>query len=414
MVLAYFVLCGRIVYGNIILWGVIGMENLLYEFNPWWEEDYNFHLKTREKYIRKIREKLKTNRILLLAGLRRVGKSSIMKLMIKSLLEKAISKENILYVSLDDFLLDDKSIIEILEVYRKIMKLKKEEHVYLFFDEITYKEKWQQQLKNLYDRENCVIIASSSSSSVFSDSHAYLTGRSIIIEVEPLDFEEWLLFKNVNLAKRDSNLLESYFEDFLNSGGMPEYVLNNDRDYLQNLIEQLLYKDIIAKHNIKMQSVIRDMFLLLMERAGKQISITKIGKILGISASNAKRYLEYFEQTFLIYLVGRYGKTNEQILSPRKLYAGDIGIRSVYTGFRDKGAVFENYVYLMIKNKNPKYFYVDGIELDFIFENINRNKTLLECKYNSQLNQKQRELFDKSDAEKKLIINGYKSLALLD
>jgi len=209
---------------------------------------------------------------------------------------------------------------------------------------------------------------------------------------------------------------------------MPEYILNNDRDYLQNLVEQLLYKDIIAKHNIKMKSLIRDMFLLLMDgsceanslgvskklqHAGKQISITKMGKILGISSSNAKRYLEYFEQTFLIYLVGRYGKTNEQILSPKKLYAGDIGIRSVYTGFRDKGAVFENYVYLMIKDKQPSYYYENGIELDFLIQHVDGTKTILECKYQSDLTQKQRELLEKTVAEKKLVINGFKSLELL-
>jgi len=389
------------------------MEGLLYEFNPWWEDGYRFQLYEREKYIKKISEKLKTNRILLLAGLRRIGKSSIMKLMIQKMLQEGIMRENILYVSLDDFLLDDKNILEILEEYRKLMKKKKEEQVYLFLDEITYKEHWQRQLKTLYDRENCVIIASSSSSSVFSDEYAALTGRSVILTIEPLDFEEWLFFKNFDLKKRDSNLLESYFEDFLSSGGMPEYILSNDRDYLQNLVEQLLYKDIIAKHNIKMKSLIRDMFLLLMERAGKRISITKIGKILGISASNAKRYLEYFEQTFLVYLIGRYGKTNEQILSPKKLYAGDIGIRSVYTGFRDKGAVFENYVYLMIKDKQPNYYYEKGIELDFIIKNFDGLKTILECKYHSELTEKQRALLEKSSAEKKLVINGFNSLELI-
>jgi hypothetical protein len=125
------------------------MKNLLYEFNPWWEDGYRFQLHERDKYIKKISEKLKTNRILLLAGLRRVGKSSIMKLMIQKMLQGGIVKENILYVSLDDFLLDDKNILEILDEYRKLMKKKKEGPVYLFLDEITYKEHWQRQLTTL-------------------------------------------------------------------------------------------------------------------------------------------------------------------------------------------------------------------------------------------------------------------------
>ena len=389
------------------------IKKLLYEFNPWWENTYKFNLIKRKKYTENILINQKNYRIILLAGLRRVGKSSIMKLIIEELIEKGIKPEKILYISLDDFLLNNKNIFEIIDEYRKIHKIKKEEKSYFFFDEITYKEKWQQQLKTLYDRENCSIIASSSSSSIFSDSHAFLTGRSAIMNIEPLDFEEWMLFKNIQIKKRDEPLLKTYFEDFLESGGMPEYIINNDRNYLQNLIDQLIYKDIIAKHNIKLKSIIKDMFLLLMERAGKQISITKLGKILQISASNAKRYLEYFSDTFLIYLIDRYGKTNEQILGKKKLYSGDIGIRSSYTGFRDKGSVFENYVYLLIKKENPKYLYENGTELDFIIENKKRERTIIECKYNSKMNSKQEALFDKTTAENKYIINGLDSLQII-
>ena len=67
----------------------------------------------------------------------------------------------------------------------------------------------------------------------------------------------------------------------------------------------------------------------------------------------------------------------------------------------------------MIKDKNPHYYYVDGIELDFILKEADGTKTILECKYNSELNPKQQKLMDSSDAEKKLIINGFKSLELI-
>src|SRR5690606_4717865 len=130
--------------------------------------------------------------IILLAGIRRVGKTSIMKLLVKELIEKNIDETRIFFVSLDDYILNNKSILEIIETYRLIHKIKIEEKIYLFLDEVTYKDNWQQQLKNMYDRENVKIIASSSSSSVFIDNHAYLTGRSRLVEVKPLDFDEWL------------------------------------------------------------------------------------------------------------------------------------------------------------------------------------------------------------------------------
>ena len=390
------------------------MQKLFYTFNPWWDEGYVFEIRKREKYLKKIFKNMDSKDIILLAGLIRVGKSSIMKLVINELIKKGIDKTRILFVSLDDFLLNDKSIFGIIDEYRLLHKIKMEEKIYLFLDEITYKDKWQQQLKNMYDRDNVKIIASSSSSSIFIDENAYLTGRNRVIEVKPLDFDEWLDFKEIKLKIVDFDLMKAYFDDYLQDGGMPEYVIKKDRVYIQNLVEQLIYKDIIAKHNIKMKSVIQDLFLLLMERSGKQLSINNIGNILKITSSNAKRYIEYFEDTFLIGLIKKYGKTNEKITSQSKLYTGDIGIRNAYTGYRDKGSVFENYVYIKIKEKNPYYYVENGIELDFITDRYFGEQYLIECKYNSELNDKQRELFDKINVKNKIILNGYKDLHLIE
>ena len=390
------------------------MKKLFYTFNPWWDEGYVFEIKNRAKYLKKISEDMDSKDILLLAGLRRVGKSSIMKLVIGDLIKNGMDKTRILFVSLDDFLFNDKSIFGIIDEYRLLHKIKMEEKIYLFLDEVTYKDKWQQQLKNIYDRGNVKIIAGSSSSSIFVDENAYLTGRSRVIEVKPLDFDEWLVFKAIKLKAVDSDLMKVYFDDYLREGGMPEYVIKNDRAYIQNLVEQLIYKDIIAKHNIKMKSVIQDLFLLLMERSGKQLSINNIGNILNITPSNAKRYIEYFEDTFLIALIRKYGKTNEKITSQSKLYTGDVGIRNAYTGYRDKGAVFENYVYLKIKEKNPYYYAEDGIEIDFITDRYFGEQYLIECKYNSELTRKQRDLFERLKVKNKIILNGYKDLHLIE
>lgn len=390
------------------------MKKLFYTFNPWWDKGFRFELKPRERYLNKIFQNMGLRDILLLAGLRRVGKSSIMKLAINKLIENGIDETRILFVSLDDFLFNGKTIVEIVDEYRLLHKIKMEEKIYLLFDEVTYKDKWQQQLKNLYDKENVKIIAGSSSSSIFIDEKAYLTGRSKVIEVKPLDFDEWLDFKEVKLKLADCDLLKSYFEDYLQEGGMPEYVINKDRVYIQNLVDQLIYKDIIAKHNIKMKSAIRDLFLLLMERSGKILSINNIANILCISPSNAKRYVEYFEDAFLICLIKKYGKTNEKITSQSKLYTGDIGIRNAYTGFRDKGAVFENYVYLKIKEKNPYYFVQNGIEIDFITDKYFGEQYLIECKYNSKLNPKQQKLFDEINIKNKILLNGYKDIHLIE
>lgn len=389
------------------------MQKLLNSFNPWWDAGYLFQIQKRDRYLKKIFQHMESRDIILLAGLRRVGKTSIMKLVLGELISQGVDKTRILFVSLDDFLFNEKSIIDIVAEYRLLHKIRMEEKIHLFFDEVTYKDKWQQQLKNLYDKENVKIIASSSSSSIFIDENAYLTGRSRIIEVKPLDFDEWIEFKDVKLKAVDQDLMVAYFDEYLSDGGMPEFVLKKDRAYLQNLVEQLIYKDIIARHNIKMKTEIKDLFLLLMERSGKQLSINNIAKILNITPSNAKRYIEYFEETFLIGLIKKYGKTNEKITSQNKLYSGDIGIRNAYTGYRDKGAVFENYIYLKIKEKKPYYYVEDGVEIDFITDRYFGSQYLIECKYNSELTEKQKKVFEKAVVKNKIILNGYTDLHLL-
>ncbi len=387
------------------------MESILYKSNPWWEEDYLFVGFTRSRYLEPLGKWLGNKEIVFLTGLRRVGKTSILKNFISTLIhEKGIDPKEIFYISLDLYVLDEYSITQIVSEYRKIHKLPSSQKIYLFLDEVTAKASYQQELKNFYDLENIKIFASSSSASLLKDKNAYLTGRQRILEVMPLTFEEYLEFKEVQIKKADAHLWESYFEEYMQDGGMPEYVLTKDVSYLQNLIENIISKDIIAHHNIRNQQVIKDFYKLLMERSGKQLTFNKIANILEISVDSAKRYFYYFEETYLIYSVHKYGKLNEQLKSAKKVYASDVGLRNVVTGYRDKGAIYENLIYLKIKEKNPSYLYVDGIELDFITE----DKILIEAKYNSVLNAKQQKLFDRFEAREKLVVNGVEGFRMLD
>ena len=184
-------------------------------------------------------------------------------------------------------------------------------------------------------------------------------------------------------------------------GGIPEFILTNDISYLDNLIDNIIYKDIITLYGVRDLNSIKDLFRLLMERAGKQVSSNKLSKVMGLSPDTVRRYLDYFSQTFLIYTIERCGKLNERIRAPKKIYAADVGIRNHVTGFCDKGAVFEILTYLKIKNKNPCYVYQNGMELDFLF-----NDTVLEAKYERELEGKQKIFFFQFPAKRKLVVQG--------
>jgi predicted AAA+ superfamily ATPase len=386
------------------------METILYKLNPWWEENFSFNGYERESYLSELQQVLPNRDIVFLTGLRRVGKSSLMKNFIAQLIQDHhVDPKEIFYISLDLYVLDAYSIGEIVNEYRKIHKLSSAQKIYLFLDEVTSKNAYQQELKNFYDLENMKIFASSSSASLLKDTNAYLTGRQRTIEVMPLSFEEYLQFKEICIKKADAHLYESYFEEYMQDGGMPEYVLTGDVNYLQNLIENIISKDIIAHYNIRNGQVVKDFYKLLMERSGKLLTFNKIANILEISVDSAKRYFHYFEETYLIYSMTKHGKLNEQLKSAKKVYASDVGLRNVVTGYRDKGAIFENLIYLKIKDRNPSYLYVDGIEIDFITE----DGLLIEAKYNSVLNVKQQKLFDKFQTKEKRVVNGVGDFMLL-
>ncbi|MFQ5583729.1 MAG: DUF4143 domain-containing protein, partial [Calditrichia bacterium] len=178
-------------------------------------------------------------------------------------------------------------------------------------------------------------------------------------------------------------------------------VLTDDISYLDNLIDNIIYKDIITFYGVRDLNSIKNLFRLLMERAGKQVSINKLSKLMGLSPDTVRRYLDYFSQTYLIYTMERCGKLNERIRAPKKIYAADVGIRNHVTGFRDKGAVFEILIYLKIKDKNPCYVYQNGLELDFLFD-----ETILEVKYERVLEGKQKIFFDQFPAKQKMVIQG--------
>ncbi len=379
------------------------METVLYRYNPWWtgvvSEPAGIGRPSVEELLY---GQLGNDQVIFITGLRRIGKTTLMKMTIHRLIRDSVTDgRHILYVSLDDYQLQKQSIMDIVEEFRKINKLKFAEPVYLFLDEVTYKDDYELQLKNLVDAQKVKIIASASSASLLKSKKAYLTGRHFDIEVNPLTFSEYLAFKGINILPQDAGLTENYFEDFLKTGGIPAHVLTGNSDYLRELVDDIIYKDIAVNQQVKDVRVLKEFFLLLMERAGKQFSINKIAHVLQLSPDTARRYIDLFADTYLIHLMSRHGKTNERILSPKKIYAADTGIRCLFTGYRDKGSLFENYIYLRIRPLGPGYIYENKTEIDFYLP----DKTLIEVKYhNEPLSPAQEKLFNSYPAKQRLII----------
>jgi len=391
---------------------VIVMDDLLFQYNPWWEDaDFVRDTKPRDRYVEWISSHLSERRALLLSGLRRVGKSTIMRLVIQRLINSGYSPKSILYVSLDDYMLRQHTILDVVNGFRRIHKHSVDEPVTIMLDEITAHADFHQQLKNLIDRERVTIVAASSSSSLLKDQKAMLTGRTQTLEIQPLTLEEYLHFKDIVLSRKDTQLMDSYFRDYVRDGGLPEHVLRPSRDYLMNLVDDIIQKDITALHGLKDHQVIRDYFTLLMERSGKQVSVNKMANILSLSPDTSRRYLGYFQDAYLVHPVSRWGKTNERILSPKKIYACDVGIKHLFIGDRDWGSYFENYIYLRLRRHQDVYYVRQGDnELDF----LTGDNTLIEVKYNAELHGEQLSAFNAFPAARKRVIASVRDADVID
>ncbi|MEK6926473.1 MAG: ATP-binding protein [Nanoarchaeota archaeon] len=379
------------------------VESEFYKQNPWWEGKFEEKSISRDIYLNEIFRNMKSKEIIFLTGLRRIGKTTILMQIIRRLLTNT-KPEDVLFIRLDSFNLLEYSIHQLVEEYRKIHKKSVLDFFYLFLDEVTSRGNFEQELKSLYDNENIKVICSSSIATFMRDKKASLTGRTKTIEVMPLTFQEFLKFKGAKIGKADKSKLESYFKDYLKIGGIPHYVLTEDRAYLNELVESIVYKDIIAYHKISGEKAVKELFVLLCQRVGKPMSYNKLAELLKISVDSVKRYVGYFEKAYLFYVVDRYSKSaNEKVTSPKKIYIGDVGIKNIITEFKDLGASYENLVFLKIKSKNPNYYLENSIEIDFITKD-----SLIEAKYNQELNEKQLEAFNAIKSKNKIIANGYK------
>ena len=379
----------------------MNLESELYKQNPWWEKKFEEKSIRRDIYIEEILKTIKNKDIIFLTGLRRIGKTTILKQVIGELLTH-VAPYDILFISMDSFSLLEFSIHHLVDEYRKLHKKSAADFFYLFLDEITSRDNFEQELKSLYDNDNIKIICSSSIATLMRDKKALLTGRTRTIEVMPLTFQEFLQFKDAKIGKADKSKLEGHFKDYLKLGGIPYYVLTEDRAYLNELIESIIYKDIIAHYNITGERAIKELFVLLCHRVGKPTSYNKLAEILKISVNSVKRYVHYFEQAYLFYVVNRHStSTNEKVTSPKKIYIGDVGIKNLITEFKDIGASYENLVFLKIKNKKPEYYLENSVEIDFVTKEF-----VLEAKYNQELNDKQLNVFN-SIKRKKITAKGY-------
>ena len=315
-------------------------------------------------------EWLETSEVLIISGIRRCGKSVLMQQMRDRLPEKDF------FFNFDDERLADFSLEDFQTLQECFFELFGEQHTY-YFDEIQNIEGWERFVRRLYNAGNKVIVTGSNARMLSRELGTHLTGRYISVEIFPFSFPEFLQIRGVQCKEQDyyttagRSMIVSHFADYLKQGGFPRYVQNLSRNYLSSLYESIIYRDVLTRNRLTNEKDMQELVFYLASNATKRVTYSSLGKVIGLQhPDTVKKYLEYIQQTYLIFQLYKYDPSvKKQMLSPKKIYFIDNAIinRIGFNATENKGIYLENAVFLELKRRGLDVFYYDGKkECDFI------------------------------------------------
>lgn len=350
------------------------MEEIYYALNPWWEgRDFDSGI-IREEMLQKMGEHLRRKQIDIIIGSRRAGKTTFTKQLIQKALKEGVSAKDILYLALDHPQLSGYPISYHLKFFRKLFMHPLNKKLFVFLDEVQESPNWEVELKSIYDLEDVKMVCTGSTSSLISSQGGKLTGRQIITTVYPLSFKEFILFRKIEISRAEDYRYDKLLEEYLHIGGYPDNVLNPNERYLSNLVEDIIARDLVRLFHIRKPNLLKDILRLLASSLGSRISFNKLANTLHITVDTVKEYLGYFESAFLIKPLEKWTTSySEKVYAAKKIYLGDTGIKSVFTGKGDLGAKAENAVFLHLlrEGKSSGYYAESEKEVDFILGDFN-------------------------------------------
>ncbi len=318
--------------------------------------------------------------IIILSGIRRSGKSTIQRMLQFELLKT--NNYSDYYFNFDDERLvkfEVSNFQTLLEVFIELFG----DQPRFYFDEIQNIEGWERFIRRLYEQGKKIYITGSNARLLSKELGTHLTGRHIQLEVFPFSFFEIVrhqcpeVLSKKALSTTDVGMILHHFANYLKNGGIPEYVEFEKTEYLKDLLEGILYRDIIVRYKIQDEKALREAVYYLASNIGKEFSYTNLAKTVGVSSPHTiANYCDYLEQCYLCFFICRYSHSlQKQIQSNKKCYMIDPAlIRTI--GFRvseDRGRILENVVFLHLRMKMKEiYFHKDKKECDFVVREGNR------------------------------------------
>jgi len=316
-----------------------------------------------------------TSEILIITGIRRCGKSVLLQ-QIRSRL-----KEQDFFFNFDDERLANFTMSDFQALQECFFELFGLQHTY-YFDEIQNIPGWESFVRRLYNEGCKVIITGSNAKMLSRELGTHLTGRYISVEIYPFSFVEYLKLINVNPVQADfyttagRSSLFARFKEFIENGGFPKYLQTHSSRYLSSLYESIIFRDVMARNSLVNEKEIKELVFYIASNATKRVTYSSLGKIVGIRhAETVKNYLEYIQQTYMIFQLMKYSPSVKvQMLNPKKIYFIDNAIigRIGFNATDNIGFKLENIVFIELKRRGYTLFYhSDKRECDFIVRQKN-------------------------------------------
>ena len=397
-------------------------KELLKELIISFQQSFAVNLKERDFEIA-----VDSDKIVVLKGVRRSGKSSALYLLIDRVLKNGLNIDKVLFLNFDDERIpfDTSEFDLILQAYRELYPDTEMKDVYFFFDEVQLSIGWEQFVRRIYDNESKhIFITGSNAKMLSSEIASSLRGRTLQYEIFPLSFREYCSFRNISTGKYNvagrAKLIQG-FQHYLFSGGFPELVENDYRHFeqiLQEYYHVMLYRDLLERYEIRNLPALKYFIRRILTNLTKPTSINKIYnelKSVGINVGKNSLY-EWIDQLEAIYLFFALPKYDPSFVkenaSEKKYYSIDTGFQGAlsFSLSKNRGALLENIVFLWLRRNssmNTRLFYYKGKkECDFVITEGNELIHLVQSSWDiSDDETYKRELAGLIEASEKLNCN---------
>jgi predicted AAA+ superfamily ATPase len=348
--------------------------------------------------ITKIDNYKKLQHVIVFTGLRRVGKSTLLR----QIISKHYSDSVFYYVNFEDERLFNFKAENFNTIYETLVELYGEKKTF-FIDEIQNIKHFETFVRRFYDAGFKFYITGSNANLLSVEIGTKLTGRHLDIIVTPFSFMEYLNFNKVKLSNEmlykttSRGSLKKHFGNFLLSGGMPEYLIFNENEILTRIYNDIIIKDIAVRYRVSNLYEMKELFQYLISNFANRFSYTKTTKMIGLGSVNTtKNYLLFLSDTFFISIVNKFDfSMKKQIANEKKIYVIDNGfIPRISTKLtKDKGWLLENLVFNELKIESVVYYFSNkNYECDFVIEKEKKITNVIQVCWELTTENKEREL----------------------